>query len=264
MFLVNSRLGLFSATSGKYFTSYLIISPPKATLLPKLRVHFAEFLNAGSLARLRIFISPTCVGFGTVPESLILRDYFLAPWLHALRFSVDPHRLNHSPQPADLPADLISSWLRPGLPSPGCASPHASSLRNSQGYGNMNPFPIDYAFQPRLRGRLTLGRRPLPRKPPASGGWESHPSFRYSYQHSHFRYLQHPSQNTFISIRNAPLPLHIPKYMQPVASVLCLAPLHFRRMTTRPVSCYALFQGMAASKPTSWMSLQSYHLLHLA
>ncbi len=229
-------------------------------------MNFAEFLNAGSLARLRIFISPTCVGFGTVPESLNLRDYFSAPWLHALRFSVDPHRLNHSPQPADLPADLISSRLRPGLPSPGCTSPHASSLRNFQGYGNMNPFPIDYAFQPRLRGRLTLGRRPLPRNPPASGGWESHPSFRYSYQHSHFRYLQHPSQNTFISIRNAPLPSthRASTVSQSAASVPNLAPLHFRRMTTRPVSCYALFQGMAASKPTSWMSLQSHHLSHLA
>ncbi len=48
--------------------------------------------------------------------------------------------------------------LGPGLPSPGRASPHASSLRNYKRYGNINPFPIDYAFQPRLRGRLTLGK----------------------------------------------------------------------------------------------------------
>ena len=25
-------------------------------------------------------------------------------------------------------------------------------------YGNIDPFPIDYAFRPRLRGRLTLGK----------------------------------------------------------------------------------------------------------
>lgn len=31
-------------------------------LLPKLRGHFAEFLNKGSLARLRILSLPTCVG----------------------------------------------------------------------------------------------------------------------------------------------------------------------------------------------------------
>ena len=50
MFLLNSRLGLFSAASFE------------APLLPKLRGHFAEFLNKGSLVRLRILSSPTCVG----------------------------------------------------------------------------------------------------------------------------------------------------------------------------------------------------------
>ena len=53
--LLNSRLGLLCATS------YLL--PIEATLLPKLRVHFAEFLNARSLVRLRFLILPTCVGF---------------------------------------------------------------------------------------------------------------------------------------------------------------------------------------------------------
>ena len=33
-----------------------------ATLFPKLRVHFAEFLNEGSPAHLRILSPPTCVG----------------------------------------------------------------------------------------------------------------------------------------------------------------------------------------------------------
>ena len=55
VFLINSRLGLLCATS------YLL--PIEATLLPKLRVHFAEFLNASSLVRLRLLILPTCVGF---------------------------------------------------------------------------------------------------------------------------------------------------------------------------------------------------------
>ena len=50
MFLLNSRLGLFSAACFQ------------APLLPKLRGHFAEFLNKGSLVRLRILSSPTCVG----------------------------------------------------------------------------------------------------------------------------------------------------------------------------------------------------------
>ena len=35
----------------------------QAPLIPKLRGHFAEFLNKGSPVRLRILSSPTCVGF---------------------------------------------------------------------------------------------------------------------------------------------------------------------------------------------------------
>jgi hypothetical protein len=112
----------------------------------------------------------------------------LASWLHPLRLPVG--RLAFT---AHLKAGIclrLSSArvLRPGLPSPGRASPHASSLRNYQRYGNMNPFPIDYASRPRLRGRLTLGRLPLPRNPQASGGQVFHLSFRYSCLHPHFRF----------------------------------------------------------------------------
>jgi hypothetical protein len=39
--------------------------PTGAPLLPKLRGHFAEFLNEGSSDRLGILYLPTCVGFGT-------------------------------------------------------------------------------------------------------------------------------------------------------------------------------------------------------
>ncbi len=71
----------------------------------------------------------------------------------------------------------------------------------------MNPFPITYAFRPRLRGRLTLGRRPLPRNPSVFGEGDSHPLFRYSCLHPHFRYLQHTSRYPFVGIRNVRLPL---------------------------------------------------------
>ena len=49
MFLLNSRLGLFSA------------SPYGAPFIPKLQGNFAEFLNKNYLARLWILSSPTCV-----------------------------------------------------------------------------------------------------------------------------------------------------------------------------------------------------------
>ena len=60
MFVVNSRLGLSSVTvSG---SGRLIPSPFSAPLFPKLRGHFAEFLNEGFPAHLRILSPPTCVG----------------------------------------------------------------------------------------------------------------------------------------------------------------------------------------------------------
>ena len=50
-------------------------------------------------------------------------------------------------------------------------------------------------------------------------------------------------------IKNAPLPMH--HAMHSTASVLCFSPGHFRRRTSRLVSYYALFECVAASKPTS-------------
>ena len=60
MFLVNSRYRHFSATtfSSACKTLHLMV----AHLIPKLRCHFAEFLNQGSLKRLGILSLPTCVG----------------------------------------------------------------------------------------------------------------------------------------------------------------------------------------------------------
>ena len=61
---------------------------------------------------------------------------------------------------------------------------------------NIHLIPIDYAFLPRLRGRLTLRRLALRRNPWTFGERVSHPLCRYSCQHSHFRYLQVPSRVT--------------------------------------------------------------------
>ena len=59
----------------------------------------------------------------------------------------------------------------------------------------------------------------------------------------------------------APLPLT--HNVSPKLRWCVLAPLHLRRTITRPVSYYALFECVAASKPTSWLSVQSYILFHL-
>ena len=71
---------------------------------------------------------------------------------------------------------------------------------------NINLVPIDYGFRPRLRGRLTLRGLALRRNPWAFGDRASHPVYRYSCLHSHFRYLHDPLPDRFIGLRNAPLP----------------------------------------------------------
>ena len=90
--------------------------------------------------------------------------------------------------------------LRPGQPTPGSTYPSTSPHRwpstgwvgrprraflskpdsawaRSDRYGNINPLSIDYASQPRLRSRLTLGGRTFPRKPWTIGGRDSHSPF---------------------------------------------------------------------------------------
>src|ERR1700761_4452267 len=50
---------------------------------------------------------------------------------------------------------------------------------------------------------------------------------------------------------NAPLPILPKQYLR--ASVHSLMPDYFPCRASRPVSCYALFKWIAASKQTSWL-----------
>ena len=99
------------------------------------------------------------------------------------------------------------------FPEEPCPPPQSDKRRQTQLFvttrrpGNINPVPIDYAFRPRLRGRLTLRGLTLRRNPWTFGGSVSHTPLRYSCQHSHFRYLQAASRTPFAGLRNAPLPL---------------------------------------------------------
>src|SRR3982750_1850896 len=57
--------------------------------------------------------------------------------------------------------------------------------------------------------RVNNSRDPshTPRPPWSFGARASHPLYRYSCLHSHFRYLQDPLPDPFTGVRNAPLPL---------------------------------------------------------
>ena len=80
-----------------------------------------------------------------------------------------------------------------------------STFVTSSRLRNINLIPIDYDFRPHLRGRLTLRGLTLRRNPWTYGDSVSHTVYRYSCQHSRFRYLQHGSRHTFTGLRNAPL-----------------------------------------------------------
>ena len=67
-------------------------------------------------------------------------------------------------------------------------------------------YPSVYGIDHYLRGRFTLHRIPCCRNPWIFGDPGFHRIWRYSCQHSHFRYLQYYSHNTFINIRNVLLP----------------------------------------------------------
>jgi hypothetical protein len=126
--------------------------------------------------------------------------------------------------PADLPVSVPSSFIT-----------HCQRCRN------INRLPIGCASRLPLRHRLTLSRLPLPRNPETSGDAVSHRVSRYSCLHKRFASLQCSLSVHLLGDENAPLPINIA--INPVASAICLAPVHFRRRATRPVSCYAFFKG---------------------
>ena len=79
MFLLNSCLGLFSAACFQ------------APLLPKLRGHFAEFLNNASSVGLRILSSSTCVGlrygYGTNNSGFSWHMAHILPYFSSVRIT---------------------------------------------------------------------------------------------------------------------------------------------------------------------------------
>ena len=107
---------------------------------------------------------------------------------------------------------------------------------------NINVVPIDYAFRPRLRDRLTLRRLTLRRNPWTFGDTVFHSVCRYSCQHSHFRCLQEPSR---VSLHQPTERSATARLATPKASAHGLSPgtSSAQKPLFRPVSCYAFFKG---------------------
>ncbi len=107
-------------------------------------------------------------------------------------------------------------------------------------------FPIDYAFRPRLRGRLTLRRLTLRRNPWTFGDRVFHSVCRYSCQHSHFSYLQDVSRLSLQRLRERSATTHVfARSHESKASARGLSPgtSSAQEPLIRPVSCYAFFKG---------------------
>src|ERR671919_3058342 len=85
--------------------------------------------------------------------------------------------------------------------------------------------------------------------------------FRYSCQHSHFPALHGWLPPPLRRVGNAPLPL---SRAESVASAPCLSPVTLSAPDHLTSELLRTLLMVAASKPTSWLSLQSDIVSHLA
>lgn len=145
-------------------------------------------------------------------------------------------------------------------PRPATLLRHAVGQTPRRGCRNVDLLCIGYASRPRLSSRLTLGGLALPRKPWVYGGGAFHAALA-----THASILT-PGRSTGgrppASPRTGSSPTTSYALVRRFGAVL--SPVYCRRMSTRPVSCYALFEWMAASKPTSWLSGRTHILCHSA
>ena len=192
-------------------------------------------------------------------------------------------RHNHRPGSATFLRHPIAQLLPPKAPltpvGPKAARlgrlvQEGSSWALLRGYGNINPLSIDYASRPRLRPRLTQGGLAWPWNPWSSGGRVSHPAFA-----THACILT-PTTSTPGSPRRFPgggtLP-YPPTHLHPhpqgcgrghrvsaTASAVCLSPATLSARNHLTSELLRTLSRVAASKPTSWLSMRPHILFHLA
>ena len=142
----------------------------RAPLLPKLRGHFAEFLNDASPVGLRILSSPTCVGlrYGRAPRNsgFSWHSFPALRYFCSLRVTGPDCAEGFSFPPPRPLAPVFS------LPGRGLGMRPRSS--DCARYWTLRQLSVGYAFRPRLRSRLTQGRSALPWKPWIFGRKDSH------------------------------------------------------------------------------------------
>ena len=230
-----------------------------APLLPKLRGHFAEFLDDASSVGLRILSSSTWVGL----RYGLTRNYSGFSRQALTHASLLIGSLPVTPSPScrrDLPSRGCCAWTGYSIPGPRLApaSPHVLSV---PGAGISTSFPSATPLG------LALGpgspRADQPR--PGNLGYSAAriPTLLSLLIPAFSLPIPPPTLTGSASPVLGMLPYRSISSMEPAASVSRLSPGHFRRGASRPVSCYALFECLAASEPTSWLSLKPHILSHL-
>ena len=142
------------------------------------------------------------------------------------------------------------------------------------GYGNINPLSIDYACRPRLRSRLTQGGLAWPWNPWSFGGRVSHPSFathaciltRVASTAGSLRRFPGHTTLPYPSTRldHQPAGVVAGQCVNATASVVCLSPATLSARNHLTSELLRTLSRVAASKPTSWLSVRLHILSHLA
>ena len=153
MFLVNSRLGLFTADQSldhSFSRSYGVILPSSLTIVLSLTLGYSP--------------CPPVLVLGTGTYIINHRNF---SWKHRVRrFHWCRHQLHHHASPCqytDLPIYKALHLDQNPITGSSYLSPSFHLLY--RWYRNINLLYIDYAFRPRLSPWLTLGGRTFPRKP---------------------------------------------------------------------------------------------------
>ena len=236
MFLLNSRLGLLTAAP-----RLPIALRRGASLFPKLRDYFAEFLNVVSLAHLGLLDPSTCVGLRYGPAGSGATAAFLgALQMHLLLASRSGYRV--------APATTSSRWharaarvaaftLRPGAGMFACC-PSATPFGLALGPG------LPWEDEP---GPGNLGF--------AVGGIRTRLFVTHACMVTRTR-STHPHGRTSTHVRRSPT-----NAQSAFRGFGC--PLQSRSFSARGFSASALLrdlQMVAASEPTSWLSWKPHIL----
>ena len=214
MFLLNSRLGRFSAprlcSGGAFSRSYSTILPSSLAMYHSSTLGFSP--------------QPPVSVYGTGIYGLKLRGF---SWKHDYAdypLGIIPRGTIRFDIQGGFACPEYIYTLQRTIPSVRAAvtspSPHRSHIQ----YWNINQLSIDFTFRLRLRTRLTLIRLALIRKPWLFGVRVSRPHYRYLCLHLRFQPLQIASQLSFCAMTGM-LPYHLCALThKSTASVICLCP----------------------------------------